>query len=253
MHGTRMPPRTVFFLFFGGGMIDCRVVPLFKYENMLSNMEEFQQAPHPYASAIYAECKEGPVLITAGHVADFDNLCVGCEEASTPKKFFQTIDGTRIISPKVNGNFGKIDWGVLFLAPEIANFLKRKYVTYAEGDDKGGPYKICGYPNNLNTTSTKTTHFEFTPQVISDLNEASEEEYRKIGYNRETNIVLKKDDRSFNFPRGISGGPIFDKEGNLVAIFTDYKKFLIGTRVPKILLDLKNGSYTSKIIACENS
>ncbi len=250
-------------------------VPIFKYEKRPEQDGDFPSYMIPFASGALIEVERYLILLTAAHVSEWVNLCVPCGDAfnaKNPKQ--QTLYGTRRSSKKENAvKFGKNDWSIIFLSTpaestETADFCKRVFAVHHVSEDKknNGPYSFCGYPNVLNQVTRATTKFSLTSYIISNMKELSDDDYEKYGIDKNVNIAfyffrclfINKDTKK-QTPhirlKGISGGPILDKDGNLVAVFTECLapgKILVGVRITKIIDDLLSFNYTERNISQED-
>ena len=242
-------------------------VPLFEYEKNMQGEKEEDEFIHtikPFASAAFANLGLY-VLFTAAHVSDWVNLCIACQDAfskSNPK--FQTLYGTRMGSKKnAQGKFGKDDWSIIFLSEQpnqhtiTSKFCFDNFNTLLFHEDKGSPYSMSGYPNCLNIVDEGAKTFSLTSYTISNLEELSDEDYKRFNVNKNENIAfylyrgiyldsktLKQ--RAHVGLRGMSGCPILDKEGNLVAVFSECppnRKILVGVRIKTIIDDLLSNNF----------
>lgn len=255
------------------GKISKNAVPIFEYEKGMENEkdeDEFIHAIKPFASAAFANLGLY-ALFTAAHVSDWVYLCIACQDAfskTNPK--FQTLYGTRMGSKKnAQGKFGKNDWSIIFLSEKpnqhttTSQFCFDNFNTLLFLEDKGAPYSMCGYPNCLNTVNKDAKTFSLTSYTISNLQELSDDDYKRFNVNKEENIAFyfyrgvyldhkTSKQRVHVALRGMSGCPILDKDGNLVAVFSECplnRKILVGVRIKKLVDDLLSNNFDRRDIS----
>lgn len=220
----------------------------------------------PLASGTLIELEKRLFLLTAAHVSDWQKLSVGCQDAyDTNNPQFQSIEGTRLCSLKMLGSRDddKKDWCLLALAPEIETYFKQKYLIppIQQKSEIGSTFTLCGYPLECNKVKRNTT--SFLPKFKHySFRELSEVEYKKYGINPDEHIALffnhgiYKDEKTgknarYKSFKGFSGGPIFDHNSQLVAIFhtcRKSRKVLIGIRIRAIINFINQNDFENKII-----
>ncbi len=242
--------------------IENRIIQIFHQRN--------DDEPESDATAFLYEFEEGIALVTAAHVADDETICVATKESfseTSPK--YEILTGIRVKSKMPNSGFrddDKRDWAIICLTDEIKNALKELGKEPFKGHVTKYfmPLYVSGFPVSAckNKTYDNKRVIKSKPYQYYNV-EASDEIYSRYGYNKDEKILIPfhggkgiYDDKPFEFakfrhPKGMSGCPITDRNGMLVAFFTEWtpdKEFLVGTRIDVIVNDFNNGKYDQVVV-----
>ena len=183
-------------------------------------------------------------LLTAAHVVQSSNLAI---ESSLSREEHPEYNSLNAYSKLVSEEH---DWALFSLVDFHADDILKLGKQFCNCVGKlSTPYTFCGFPSSKNKSTPSLV--KCRPYSHTD-DEISEDDYKLLKidpYERiairfhKQRVVNAKTQEPFVFPepQGMSGGPIFDKNGNLAGIVTNYEQkhnVLYGTRIETIIRDL---------------
>lgn len=182
-------------------------------------------------------------LLTAKHVAKKTNLVTESTQSYSFNPSYNDLETDRWIMPV----FHKLDWALYPLSENHYEDLiknRRDFIPLVKWDCSG-PYTFCGFPatrnkNKRGVIKSQPYSYRGSELPIKDYPslEKNNDEYIAVHFDKDDcEYASTLQPCSFPDPHGMSGGGIFDNNGVLCGIVTEWnpqRKALIGVRTSVI-------------------
>ena len=184
------------------------------------------------------------LLFTAAHVAKESNLAIETDSSRSTEPFYNVLENYSLISSDE-----KKDWAMYRLEEKTIDHLLKSghsFFEYKGCKSEGLTAVFCGFPATKNKTKRSEVRcrpYSYQGNIVNaelyDALAINSKEFIMVNFEPEKVIDCDTGEKiTFPDPHGMSGGPIFDNDFNLIGLVLYHEpklKVLYGIRLSAVM------------------